>query len=173
MTAPVAFEKRTPESKRLGAGGEIDAWCTRCKMDLSHRIGALVSGVPRRVVCMTCGSEHNYRPAKSAASAATPRATAQRGASKTASVPRERSPKTLGAKAPTLGKRATLAKEDWESQVKSGRPFRRYAATETFAAGDLVTHVKFGQGYVVALLGGGKLSIAFADGSRTLVHGGT
>jgi len=172
VTAPVAFEKRTPESKRLAAGGEIDAWCTRCKMDLAHRIGALVSGVPRRVVCMTCGSEHNYRAAKSAASAATPRAAA-RGGAKSASASRERSPKTLGAKASTLGKRATLAKEDWESQVKSGRPFRRYAATETFEAGDLITHSKFGQGYVVALLGGGKLSIAFADGPRTLVHAGT
>lgn len=167
MTAPVAFEKRAPESKRLAAGGEIDAWCTRCKMDLAHRIGALVSGVPRRVVCMTCGSEHNYRAAKSAASPKTPRAT-----TKSTSTARERSPKTLGAKAPALGKRATAAKEDWESQVKSGRPFRRYAATEAFAAGDLVTHSKFGQGFVASLLGGGKLSVVFADGPRTLVHAG-
>ncbi len=169
MTAPVAFEKRSTESKRLVAGGEIDAWCTRCKMDLAHRIGALVAGVPRRVVCMTCGSEHNYRPAKSAA---TPRATSK-SSSRDAS--RERSPaaKTLGPKQPALGKRAAAAKEDWESHVRSGRPFRRYAATETFSPGDLVTHSKFGQGYVVTLLGGGKLSIAFADGPRTLVHAGT
>ena len=47
--------------KPLTAGGEIDAWCTKCRMDLGHRIVALVHGVPKRVVCLTCGSQHNYR----------------------------------------------------------------------------------------------------------------
>ena len=47
--------------KPLTAGSEIDAWCTKCRMDLLHRIVAMVRGRPKRVICMTCNSEHNYR----------------------------------------------------------------------------------------------------------------
>src|SRR5258706_13789676 len=47
--------------KPLTAGSEIDAWCTRCRMDLGHRIVAMVGGAPKRVICQTCNSEHNYR----------------------------------------------------------------------------------------------------------------
>src|SRR2546422_867426 len=42
-------------------GADIDAWCTRCKMNLGHTILAMVSGRPVRVRCNTCQGEHNYR----------------------------------------------------------------------------------------------------------------
>src|ERR1051325_761119 len=47
--------------KALSAGGEIDAWCTKCRLDLGHRIVAMVQGVPKRVICQTCFGEHAYR----------------------------------------------------------------------------------------------------------------
>ena len=47
--------------KSLTAGAEIDAWCTKCRMDLMHRIVAMVQSAPKRVICLTCNSEHNYR----------------------------------------------------------------------------------------------------------------
>ena len=47
--------------KSLTAGSEIDAWCTKCRMDLMHRIVAMVQSAPKRVICLTCNSEHNYR----------------------------------------------------------------------------------------------------------------
>ena len=50
--------------KKLTAGSEIDAWCTKCRMDLGHRIVAMVKDQPKRVVCQTCGSQHNYRAPK-------------------------------------------------------------------------------------------------------------
>src|SRR6187455_808460 len=49
-------------SKPLRAGGEVDSWCTKCKLVLNHRIIAMVGGTPVRVECSTCSSHHNYRP---------------------------------------------------------------------------------------------------------------
>src|SRR4051794_12397599 len=50
-----------PMSKPLKAGGEVDGWCTKCKLVLNHRVIAMVSGTPVRVECSTCMSHHNYR----------------------------------------------------------------------------------------------------------------
>ena len=144
----------------LTAGSEIDSWCTRCKMDLGHRIVAMVAQAPKRVVCMTCGSEHNYRAPK--ATAALPRAPRQTTASKTGA-------EAASKKAP----RPSNARAQWEQQVRSGRPIRRYSISDRFSLGDLVTHKKFGDGYVSGLVGEGKVTIAFLDGERTLIHGAT
>ena len=60
--------RREPRGERqlkpLTAGSEIDAWCTSCRMDLGHRIVAMVEGRPKRVECLTCGGQHNYRAPK-------------------------------------------------------------------------------------------------------------
>src|SRR5262249_12585640 len=45
----------------LKVGGDIDAWCTRCKMNLGHTILAMGGPRPARVRCTTCQGEHNYR----------------------------------------------------------------------------------------------------------------
>jgi hypothetical protein len=49
-------------------GADADAYCTRCKRDLTHTILSLGGdGSPDRVRCNTCGSEHRYLPERSAA----------------------------------------------------------------------------------------------------------
>lgn len=150
-----------PIRRPLSAGSEIDAWCTRCKMELGHRIVAMVAQAPKRVLCMTCGSEHNYRAPK--ATAEVPRAP-RRTASSSSSA------KSSSASSQT---RATNSRVEWERRVRSGGVFRRYSITDTFSVGDLISHKKFGEGYVVSLIGEGKVTIAFVDGERTLVHGAT
>lgn len=50
----------------LRAGQEVDAYCTKCKMDLTHRIVAVVGGRPVKVECRTCYTVHVYRAPKSA-----------------------------------------------------------------------------------------------------------
>ena len=50
-------------AKALKAGGEVDSWCTKCKLFLNHRIIAMIGAKPARVECSTCGSHHNYRAA--------------------------------------------------------------------------------------------------------------
>src|SRR5262245_28513441 len=48
----------------ISAGSEIDAWCTSCRMTLNHRVVAMVEGVAKRVLCLTCNKQHNYRAPK-------------------------------------------------------------------------------------------------------------
>jgi hypothetical protein len=47
--------------KRVRPGDDIDAYCTRCKIDLTHTVLSLASeNLAERVRCNTCGSEHRY-----------------------------------------------------------------------------------------------------------------
>lgn len=104
---------------------------------------------------MTCGSEHNYRSPKSEDKAIPKKPRAKSTASST--------PRGAAAK-------AAAARDDWEKHVRSGAALTRYTINETFGEGDLITHKKFGDGYVVSV-NGGKISVSFVDGERTLVHG--
>ncbi|MCB9701806.1 MAG: hypothetical protein H6711_07940 [Myxococcales bacterium] len=49
-------------------GQDIDAWCTRCRLDTTHVIVAMASDgtKPKRVECTSCHGQHNYRPPKTA-----------------------------------------------------------------------------------------------------------
>lgn len=152
----MASDPRT--KKTLLAGQEIDAWCTRCRLDLGHRIVALVTGVPKRVVCMTCGSEHNYRAPKSEEAQAKTKPARALAAKATGGAPKKPTSKVA-------------AREEWEAAVRSGRPFRVYAASNRFSPGELVQHTKFGDGFVRDLAGADKIIVAFSDGDRTLIHG--
>ncbi len=49
------------------------------------------------------------------------------------------------------------------------KPVHPYAATGTFAVGDLIDHPKFGRGAVVSCLAR-RIDVEFADGMHTLVH---
>ncbi len=139
-----------PIRKPLSAGQEVDAWCTRCRMDLGHRIVAMVGNAPKRVVCMTCGSEHNYRAPKG-----------------------EEGPKPVRRKAGSAPRQTskTAARTEWENQVRSGKPIRAYSISTTFKEGELVDHKKFGLGHVVQVTSATKIVIAFETGERTLLHG--
>lgn len=150
-------EKPAPK-KGLTAGGEIDAWCTRCRLDLGHRIVALVDGRPKRVVCMTCGSEHNYRAPKSEESAAVRRRLAP-------------STKTSQPSKPKV----PAGRTEWEARVNGQAlaAFTRYSMEQTYKVDQLVTHKKFGEGYVSSIPSPDKVTIVFRDGERTLAQNKT
>jgi hypothetical protein len=143
--------------KKLTAGSEIDAWCTKCKLDLGHRIIAMVADRPKRVVCQTCGSQHNYRAAK----------TANLGVS-------IRRSKVAGTKSPAPRARAESERQlEWERRIAGNAldAFKRYTIDKVFEADDLISHKKFGEGYVVEVVDPKKVTIMFKDGLRTLAHG--
>ena len=48
----------------VGPGDDVEAWCTRCRMNLNHRVIAVVGNNIQRVVCLTCGSQHKFYPPK-------------------------------------------------------------------------------------------------------------
>lgn len=148
--------------KPLSAGSEIDAWCTKCRMDLGHRIVAMVGGQPKRVVCQTCGSQHNYRAPRSGARS-TVRSRGAASAGKSGAAPRVT--QKAKAEAERLG--------EWEARIagQAVTAFTRYAMDKQLSEGELVLHKKFGEGYVVDVLEDGKVNIMFRDGARTLAHG--
>ncbi len=152
----------------LSAASEIDAWCTKCRRDLGHRVVAMVGPTPKRVICLTCNTTHNYRAPKGAAAAKGAKAPAKARATRAKAEP----------KAPRETARAKNEAErlrEWEQRVAGAAEtaFRRYAIDATFKEGDLVMHRKFGEGYVVEADQEGKVYVMFRDQLRTLVHGRT
>ncbi len=49
------------QTDRPAVGGDIDAFCSRCKLDLGHTVVAMVGSRVVQVICNTCGSHHRYR----------------------------------------------------------------------------------------------------------------
>lgn len=148
--------------KPLAAGSEIDAYCTRCRMDLGHRIVAMVGGAPKRVVCQTCNSEHNYREPKTLKTASS---VIVRG--------KKTEAKPNAAQRATQKARAEQERQDNWATRALGKPvdaFTKYAMDRHFKEGELVMHSKFGEGYVDAVLEGAKVSVMFRDGAKTLAH---
>lgn len=141
----------------LTAGSEIDAWCTSCRLNLNHRIVAMVEGAAKRVMCLTCNKPHNYRapktPAEIKPKAAKKKATAKKAAGRT----------TISA---------TTIMREWQEATSNKDPseFLPYSMTSTFEIGQLVMHPKFGEGLVRESLAPHKLSIVFKDGPKTLIH---
>src|SRR5678815_274607 len=126
-------------------GGEVDATCTRCRMELAHTILAMVGPKVARVRCNTCGSNHVYRGTQSSSrsAAARPRATAGE--------------KTV------VGWDAQLAALD-VSKAQDYRPDQNYAVDQ------VVRHPTFGLGIVRAVRQE-KMDVAFKTSERTLVQG--
>ncbi len=153
-------------SKPLKAGGEVDSWCTKCKLVLNHRIIAMVGPNPVRVECSTCGSHHNFRaraPGEKAPSAGTTRVVGSGGSSG------PRSTRMTVSKA----QQAALEREKtWEKAIagKGVHDFRQYKVSETVAEGDLVRHTKFGDGVVTRILDPKKVEVLFKDEPRTLAQ---
>src|SRR5262245_11127997 len=142
-------------AKPLRAGSEVDAWCTKCRMDLLHRIIAMQGPKIERVECRTCGGHHNYRAPKSAAAAAATSSRSSDGAPRSA---RERPPGVRATAAAEAERSRTAA---WEKKVL-GQPltaFKAYRPAESFALGDRIKHVKFGDGYIIRVIDRQKVEV--------------
>jgi hypothetical protein len=157
-----------PMSKPLRAGGEVDSWCTKCKLILNHRVIAMVGGTPVRVECSTCNSHHNYR-ARTPGEKAPAAGTATRATSSSSAGPR-----STRVSSATKAQQAALDRErSWEKAIagKAVSDFRNYRVDEIFAEGDLIRHKKFGDGVVTRILDQKKVEILFKDEPRTLAQG--
>ena len=158
-------------AKPLKAGGEVDSWCTKCKLVLNHRVIAMVGTIPKRVECSTCSSHHNFR-AKAPGDKAVPAGSASRAASAVTRGSTSNGPRST--RGPTKAQQAVMDRErTWEKSVngRAVNDFRPYRVSEIFEEGDLVRHSKFGDGIVTRLLEGKKVEILFKDDARTLAHG--
>ncbi len=130
---------------KIAVGSTVDAYCTKCKLVLAHTVVALQAAKPRRVKCNTCGGEHNYRATKPAGKAAVKKERTKAG------------PKRV--------------RQSWEEvmQEASGKPHKAYSMTGTFGEGDWIEHSHFGLGCVQAFIAPNKITVRFADSTKTLI----
>jgi hypothetical protein len=148
-------------SKLLKTGGEVDSYCTKCRMVLNHRIVAMVSTTPVRVECLTCDSQHNYRPRMPGERAE--RAGSTRGG-----------PKSTGPRGETKAELKERERvQSWEKSIagKAMSDFVPYRVSQVFTEGQLVRHSKFGDGIVTRIIDSRKVEVLFKDDARTLAQG--
>lgn len=129
-------------------GEYINAWCTKCKLELGHTIVAMVENVPKRVKCNTCIGEHNYRTGPADSSRI----------------------KAIHAKRKTRA-RDTKYHEYMVRLSEAGlSSAKKYTTKGTFEKDDVVEHKKFGTGIVVSVIHLNKIEIFFKDGPRLLAQ---
>lgn len=129
-------------AKNYKVGAEVEAYCTKCKLDRLHAIETLKSdGNINRVICKTCQGSHLFRRPKS-----------EKARAKARTVKRRK-------------KGAVLVGDDDLSRAKP------YKLDGNFAVGDIIQHKKFGPGSVVEVRSGGKMEVGFESGSKLLVCG--
>ncbi len=149
-------------------GSDIDAWCTRCRLDTIHVVVSLKADgeTAKRAECKSCGGQHNYRPPKSG-----PNTKTKRKSTKTKRKTSKR--KTSKSRRGTESRKTV----DWSERVAAfqtaGAEPKKYTIRGEFAADDFIDHVKFGLGVVIELAATNKISVMFEDGPRTLImlHG--
>jgi hypothetical protein len=132
---------------KIAAGTDVEAYCTKCKLVLSHVVVAMQGVKPRRVKCNTCNGEHNYRAEKPVA-------------------------KTAGKKEKTAKKTtAKKTRQSWEEvlQEAASKPHKKYSMSGSFGEGDWIEHSKFGLGCVQTFVAPNKITVRFADATRLLV----
>lgn len=148
-------------TKPLSVAGEVDSYCTKCRMDLNHRIVSMKGPKPHQVMCLTCNTQHLYRAPASASAAKAPRAAAGTRAS--------RPPSAAKAK---LEKERSDREVTWQKAI-AGRAmsdFTPYKMSGVFEEGQLVNHKKFGDGIVLRIVDATKVEVLFQDEQRTLAH---
>ena len=168
---------------------DIDAYCTKCRLDTIHVVVALKPGNegPRRVECKSCHGQHMYHPPKlpSRTEAPSPPAAFNRSAAaRSPAPPKPAKPaKPKPARAPRATKAAAAATassgagaRDWARRMEEvtqqeGVTLRPYSMRETFAVGDPVAHPKFGKGVVLEVLEAKKCAILFEEGRKVLAMG--
>src|SRR5262249_49025182 len=127
-------------------GAEVEAHCPKCKADTQHVVVSKYEDEIRRGQCNPCGDVHPYRK------------------------PRRES----GEEEPTPAakKKAQKAKPTWEQVMakSSKKQPKPYQLGDYFKENELLSHPKFGVGFVSENIGDDKIEVTFKDDKRVLVH---
>jgi hypothetical protein len=128
-------------------GSDVEAYCPKCKGDTTHVVISKYEDEIRRVQCNPCGDVHSFRK---------PRGDVE-----------DDVPEPIAAK-----KRAMMKKHSWEEffakhSEKNAKP---YNFGERYTDNVIVTHPKFGKGFVTEVMSDSKVEITFKDSRRVLVH---
>ncbi len=127
-------------------GAEVEAHCPKCKADTQHVVVSKYEDEIRRVQCNPCGDVHPYRK------------------------PRGESDEEEAV--PAVKKKAAKAKPTWD-QVMAKHAKKQpkvYQLGEFFKEMEVLSHPKFGVGFVTENIGDDKIEVTFKDDKRVLVH---
>ena len=160
---PKFYLMNTSATTPLAVGKEIVSYCTKCKMDLCHTIMSMTGGLPARVICRTCKSEHNFK--------------AKKGVKEPGAVAASRGSPGTSTRAPRAAKakveKTVPVELEWMKQMNASHsPVRNYAANEAFKSGERVSHPSFGEGVIQKLIFPNKVEILFRTDIKTLIHAG-
>ena len=128
-------------------GSDVEAYCPKCKGDTTHVVISKYEDEIRRVQCNPCGDVHSFRK---------PRGDVE-----------DDVPEPIAAK-----KRAMLKKHSWDEffAKHSDKNAKPYEFRERYSENAIVTHPKFGKGFVTEVVSDSKVEITFKDSRRVLVH---
>lgn len=128
-------------------GSDVEAYCPKCKGDTTHVVISKYEDEIRRVQCNPCGDVHSFRK---------PRGDVE-----------DDVPEPIAAK-----KRAMMKKLTWEEffAKHSDKNAKPYEFREHYHENVIVTHPKFGSGFVSEILSDSKAEVTFKDSRRVLVH---
>jgi len=132
------------DKDRTPVAQNVATMCTKCKMVLNHVVIVHnAQGIVDRAKCLTCGSEHKYRPGSKKAPA-----------------------KKANKKATTRKKVVAIdyKKLAEQFQEKESLP---YSMSSSFEEEDVVAHQTFGRGIVLSV-SHQRMEVAFSGGPRTL-----
>ena len=145
---------RAVPTQQFSVGGEVEAWCGKCKEMREHRIVAMVSGEPKQIICATCSSKHSYRagpPTKGRGAVKAVEAEAG-----TALTPRP------GDREADQRREEKRKLQEELAAVENPRPFDPAAR---YKSGEIIVHPELGRGKIESVLRGSML-VRFAEGLR-------
>ncbi len=128
-------------------GSDVEAYCPKCKGDTTHVVISKYEDEIRRVQCNPCGDVHSYRK---------PRGEVE-----------DDVPEPIAAKKRALMKKPTFEEFFAKHSEKNAKP---YEFREHYHENVIVTHPKFGTGFVSEILSDSKVEVTFRDARRVLVH---
>lgn len=165
------------EPDPVAVGRDIDAHCSRCRLDLAHTIIAMVGVKVVQARCNTCGAVHRYKAPKSEPKTGglSVRKRASDGAVTVGAAPAKKpAARTAASKraAPAAAPKERF--EEWQRLVGNSddveaRHARAYSMRDSFEDGELVRHDKFGLGKVMRMEAEDRVVILFREGEKRLV----
>jgi hypothetical protein len=128
-------------------GSDVEAYCPKCKGDTTHVVISKYEDEIRRVQCNPCGDVHSFRK---------PRGDVE-----------DDVPEPIAAKKRAMMKKLTFEEFFAKHSDKNAKP---YEFREHYHENVIVTHPKFGKGFISEILSDSKAEVTFKDSRRVLVH---
>lgn len=139
----------------LAVGGEVEAYCGKCKESRTHRVVVMHENKPFRVQCVHCRSQHGYRNEPSARATGSPGEAAPR--------------KTARAVVDLEAQKRRIEREKLQAELNSvaAADVRSFDPGGIYKSGQVLEHPKYGRGKIESITRG-SLLVRFLDGLRPL-----